>query len=215
MTWEPVLFKPSDELLDSPLLPPLLFHVCADVLCTILQLWILHRKPSALLKTPANITNIGLDLLGCMGWIFLSAPFACRNTIFTPTSRLWNCELVCENSNTSHLKCLFFSFKLIMFTVDDTIQLIKQHYLVINQMLFKFCILCYMDCTPLLHSATLVLGVGGSLGQTESSIMGREECGRAQVLWILESGLQCGGIKACLGKYSSHRISLNRRLLLG
>lgn len=46
----------------------------------------------------------------------------------------------------------------------------------------KFCILCYKDCTPLLHSVTLVLGVGGSLGQTESSIMGKEECGRAQVL---------------------------------
>lgn len=30
-----------------------------------------------------------------------------------------------------------FSFKLIMFNVDDTIQLIKQHYLVINQMLFR------------------------------------------------------------------------------
>lgn len=30
-----------------------------------------------------------------------------------------------------------FSFKLIMFTVDDTTQLIKQHYFVINQMFFR------------------------------------------------------------------------------
>lgn len=88
---------------------------------------------------------------------------------------------MCENGNTGHLKCLFFSLKLIMFTVDDTIQLIKQHYRVINQMLFRSSSACYARRIAH-HCATLFLGVGGSLGQTESSIMGREECGGAQVL---------------------------------